>query len=558
MNTNLEYAVYMAVIYLRISRDDGDKDESDSITNQRDLILNFLKTHPEIQIYKIRIDDGYSGVNFDRPGIIQTMEDIRSGYANCIIVKDLSRFGRNHIEVGRYTEKIFPRLGVRFIAVNDNVDSIRNDLPGNDIIVPFKNLINDSYSRDISIKIRSNLEAKRQRGEFVGAFTPYGYRKADDNKNKLVVDEEAADVVRYIFSLYLQGYSAYKIAERLNQDDVLTPLDYKWQHGCALYSYWRKRQKGQWDHTNILRILSNPTYMGTLIQGRYTTPNYKVKKIVQKDRSKWCEKVNNHEPIIAPTIFRCIQKALKNDTLTGRSAEKLHSLAGVLKCGDCGANMSRKTVPSGGKKYIYYVCRAHKNNRKVCTPHNVSAEVLEKTILDVLNQQIRMAQDMEALLEQVQEIQYKQKIAARWERQIADKEEQIQKYQKLRIELYEDLKMEILSWEEYEELKAVFEQRIQEAECALSILLKEAEHIGEGKTDFCEWINEFKRYGSLQQLTREVVICLIDEVLVYEKKEGEIYPRIEVRFNYREETEMTENLLEELKLLKPGEAGVHG
>lgn len=558
MNTNLTITVYKAVLYLRISREDGDKDESDSITNQRDLILNFLKSHPEIQIYEIRIDDGYSGVNFERPGFKQMMNDIRSGNANCIIVKDLSRFGRNHIEVGKYTEKIFPHLGVRFIAVNDNVDSIQNEQRGNDIIVPFKNLINDAYSRDISIKIRSNLETKRRRGDFVGAFAPYGYRKSEDNKNKLEIDEEAAQVVRNIFSLYLQGYSAYKIAEYLNDSDVLTPMDYKRKNGSCFYTGFRNEQIGKWKHIMILRILSNPVYTGTLVQGKNTTPNYKVRKKIQKDKSKWNEVENTHDPIISINTFRNVQKVLKTDTRTGNSEEMLYCLAGIVKCGDCGANMIRKTVPSGNKKYVYYICSGHKGNRTVCSPHNINAEVLEKSILKILNCQICMVLNMETLLEKVKDIQCRQKVAARWEKQITSKQEEIRKYCNLKIDLYEDLKAGLLSKDEYDELKAVFEQRMQMAENALKLLQKEAELGGNGKENFCEWIGEFKKYGILEHLTREVVVSLLEEVLVYEKKKGERYPRIEVRFKYSEELEMTVNLLGDLKLLQSQEVGAHG
>ena len=233
METNLNTKIYNADLYLRLSKEDGDKEESDSITNQKELIFDYLKSMEDIKIHEVRVDDGYSGVNFNRPAFQQMLEDIKAGKVDCVITKDLSRFGRNHIEVGKYLEKIFPYLGVRFIAINDNYDSARSDTQTDNIIIPFKNLINDAYCRDISIKIRSNLEVKRKKGDFVGAFAPYGYRKSEADKNRLEIDEEAAENVRRIFRMYLQGSSAYKIAEVLNGEDVLTPMDYKKERGSA-------------------------------------------------------------------------------------------------------------------------------------------------------------------------------------------------------------------------------------------------------------------------------------------------------------------------------------
>ena len=357
MNTNLNTDVYDADVYLRLSKEDGDKEESDSITNQRELILEFLKSREDIRIHEVRVDDGYSGVNFERPAFQQMLEDIKAGKVNCVVTKDLSRFGRNHIEVGKYIEKIFPYLGVRFIAVNDNYDSLTNDTQTNNIIIPFKNLINDAYCRDISIKIRSNLEVKRKRGDFVGPFAPYGYRKSEEDKNKLEIDEEAAEVVRSIFRMYLQGSNAYKIAEKLNKKNILTPMDYKKENGSAFYTGFKKNLKSQWTHMHVLRILGNPVYTGTLVQGKETTPNYKVKKKVKRDQSKWSQVENTHDAIIPSVDFQNAQEQLQMDTRTGTAKEKIYYLSGIVKCGDCGANMVRKTVPSGKRKFK--IGRAH-------------------------------------------------------------------------------------------------------------------------------------------------------------------------------------------------------
>ncbi|MCI8891977.1 MAG: recombinase family protein [Eubacterium sp.] len=545
MNTNLNTDVYDADVYLRLSKEDGDKEESDSITNQRELILEFLKSREDIRIHAVRVDDGYSGVNFERPAFQQMLEDIKAGKVNCVVTKDLSRFGRNHIEVGKYIEKIFPYLGVRFIAVNDNYDSLTNDAQTNNIIIPFKNLINDAYCRDISIKIRSNLEVKRRRGDFVGPFAPYGYRKSEEDKNKLEIDEEAAEVVRSIFRMYLQGSNAYKIAEKLNKKNILTPMDYKKENGSAFYTGFKKNLKSQWTHMHVLRILGNPVYTGTLIQGKETTPNYKVKKKVKRDQSKWSQVENTHEAIIPSVDFQNAQEQLQMDTRTGSEKEKVYYLSGVVKCGDCGANMVRKTVPSGKRKFIYYVCGSHKGNKDICSSHSINAETLEESVLKLLNYQIKNVTDLGRILDKLEDAQIRKGEMEKRNRQITKKKEEVQKYNHLRLDLYEDYKDGLITKEEYLELKEIYEKRTQAAEQSLEAMEVEMAFFADGEKDTCGWINEFKKYGYLECLSREVVVSLIEQILVYEKKEGERYPRIEICFKYEDEFQASVNMLEE-------------
>ncbi len=547
MNANLNTEVYDADVYLRLSKEDGDKEESDSITNQRELILEFLKSKEDIRIHAVRVDDGYSGVNFERPAFRQMLEDIKTGKVNCVVTKDLSRFGRNHIEVGKYIEKIFPYLGVRFIAINDNYDSLTNDAQTNNIIIPFKNLINDAYCRDISIKIRSNLEVKRKKGDFVGPFAPYGYQKSEEDKNKLEIDEEAAEVVRSIFQMYLQGSNAYKIAEKLNKKNILTPMDYKKENGSAFYTGFKKNLKSQWTHMHVLRILGNPVYTGTLVQGKETTPNYKVKKKVKRDQSKWSQVENAHEAIIPTVDFQNAQEQLQMDTRTGTEKEKVYYLSGVVKCGDCGANMVRKTVPSGKRKFIYYVCGNHKGNKNICSSHSINAEALEESVRKLLNHQIKNVTDLGRILDKLEDAQIRKGELGKRNRQITKKKEEVEKYNHLRLDLYEDYKDELITKEEYLELKEIYEKRIQTAEQMLEAMEVEMAFLAEGEWSTCDWINEFKKYGYLESLSREVVVSLIGQILVYEKKEGERYPRIEIHFKYAVEFQASLSLLEELQ-----------
>ena len=216
---------YLTAQYLRLSQEDGDKEESNSIRNQRDLISDFAAQHNDIRIVDEYVDDGYSGANFERPAFQKMIEDIKKQKINCIIVKDLSRLGRNYIETGKYLEKIFPRLGVRFVSITDNYDSANEPGDLDQIIVPFKNLINDAYCRDISLKVRSQFEVKRKNGKYVGSFAMYGYCKDPVDKNHLIVDEYAAEIVQLIFNMKLDGYSPQHIADKLNEMHVLTPLE---------------------------------------------------------------------------------------------------------------------------------------------------------------------------------------------------------------------------------------------------------------------------------------------------------------------------------------------
>lgn len=282
MQHNTETKIWNATLYLRLSRDDGDKEESNSITGQRELLRDFIRTRPELREYAVRIDDGFTGSNFERPSFKKMLEDVKAGRTNCIIVKDLSRFGRNYLDAGEYIEKIFPFLGVRFIAVNDNYDSLGGKNASDELIIPFKNLINEAYCRDISVKVRTQLEVKRKSGQYIGAFAVYGYLKDETDKNRLVADEYAADVVRDIFKWKLEGMSPQDIAARLNHSGVLSPMEYKRSLGMRFATSFKANPQAAWSANAVLRILKNPVYTGVLIQGRETTPSYKVRKRVTK------------------------------------------------------------------------------------------------------------------------------------------------------------------------------------------------------------------------------------------------------------------------------------
>ena len=279
--------VYKAAKYIRLSYTDDKSNESNSVGNQRKLIEDFVSRHPEIELVSEKVDDGYSGVIFDRPAFKEMMDDIMEGKINCVIVKDLSRLGREYIETGRYMRRVFPAYGVRFIAINDNIDTL-NESAGDDLTVSVKNIMNEAYARDISIKTRSSLETKRKNGDFVGAFPVYGYRKSEDNHNLLVVDEYAAQVVRSIFRMRLEGFSPYAIANELNRLGTLSPLAYKKYYGLPhAKKGYTDRKDCRWSANTVTRILQDETYTGTLVQGRKGSQHFKLKEMESRPSSAW-------------------------------------------------------------------------------------------------------------------------------------------------------------------------------------------------------------------------------------------------------------------------------
>ena len=520
--------IYKVAIYLRLSKDDGDfsfagngKSESNSIHNQRELLMDFLAKHREMELYDEYKDDGRTGTNFERPEFKRMMDDVRCGKINCIIVKDLSRFGRDYIECGKYIEKIFPQLGIRFIAVNDGFDT---DYAGStdSIVIPFKNLINDSYSRDISVKVRSNLDIKRRQGECIASFAVYGYEKDPENKNHLVIDEYAADIVRDIFKWKVEGLSPNRIAARLNELGILSPMEYKKARGSRLKTGFRTGGKTLWNHVAVRRILKNEMYTGVMVQGKRTTPNYKTKKLIYKCESEWVRVENRHEAIISHFQFDMVQQILREDTRAGAEQTAVHSYCGRIVCGDCGATMVRKTVNSGGKRYVYYVCSANKANRTVCSKHSIREDVLDQAVLVTVQQQIRTILDMDQAMQQIEALSWERSEIKKIEANVEYQSQVIEKNNVLRLGVYEDLRAGLLSREEFLTLKEEFAARIDEAKQALDRLICDKSNIQQGLSEQQSWLSQFRKYKNISEISRLVVVHLIERIRVFEDSEIEV------------------------------------
>lgn len=530
-------------LYLRLSKEDEKVGESESIINQKIMLTDFVNSKDDLELVSIKVDDGYSGGNFERPAFKELMEDIKNRKINCIVVKDFSRFGRDFIEVGRYLEEIFPFMNVRFISVNDNYDSFKNNDSLDNLLIPFKNLINDSYLRDISLKIRSSLDVKRKNGDFIGSFVTYGYLKDPKNPNKIIVDDVASKVVKEIFKYRINGFSADKIAKKLNENGILTPMDYKKSIGLNFNTSFKKNVKCKWTAKAIFRILENPIYIGILEQKKYTTPNYKIKKpnIVPKDKRIISE--NHHEAIISKEIFYNVQNLMLRDTRIAPNKEKVYLLSGIVNCGECGSNLIRKNNSTKDKPYIYYVC-SNAKNKKGCVGSNIKENILEDIIFQSLKSHISNIVELNKVLNVVDIVPYTKKEIQKIEEQINLKKKELLKYRNIKLKLYEDLKSSILTEQEYKDFIIIYTKRIQDIE---KLIYKFKEQIKNliNKNEYNQlWIQYFNKYKNIQSLNRELIVNLIDEIKIYKDK------KIEIHFKYENEYKSLISYLKNIKELK--------
>ena len=519
---------YRAAIYLRLSREDGDfscsseKLESNSISNQRLVIMDFLKKCPEITFVREYCDDGYTGANFDRPDFQKMIEAVQRGEIDCIVVKDLSRFGREYIDSGAYIQKLFPALGVRFIAINDNYDNAQPGAADNELILPFKNLMNDSYCRDISIKVRSNLEAKRRNGQFVGSKVVYGYMRAPDNKNLLAIDPEAAAVVQDIFRWKIDGQSPAQIADRLNRNHIPSPIEYKKGKGSKQRTSFQTKEVEQWSAVAIYRILKNEVYIGTLVQGKTTSPNHKVKKTVRKAPEEWCRTEHAHEAIIAPAQFDLVQRLMLDDTRSPTGAKCVHLFSGKVFCADCGSTMVRKTSHTNGYKYTYFICGGNKADKQLCSSHMIRESTVYDAVLAVIQAQIAAAMDMSAALRQVDSLAWENRELERIKSKRAFQEEIVDKNRRLKAGAYDDFKNGFISREDYKTFTEQFERQIRAAMDAIAQLDQERNSIMGGLAKQQGWLAQFAKYENIQELSRNSVAALVDRIEIRENKDIDV------------------------------------
>ena len=519
--------IWRAALYVRLSREDGDKVESDSIANQKELLHQFVDLEPDISVFNVYVDDGWSGTNFDRPEFNRMMSDMKQGKIDCVIVKDLSRLGRNYIEAGQYIEKIFPLLDIRFISVTDNLDSFKNPQSMNNIIVPFKNLINDEYCRDISNKVRSSLDMKRKQGKHIGSFACYGYMKDPEDHNHLIIDEEAASVVRNIYQWYISGMSMLAITQKLNALKIPNPSSYKKMQGLN-YKSNEKTSDGKWQDSSIRRILGNQMYIGNLVQGVLKIKSYKVQVAQRVNKEDWIIVEGTHEPIISKEDFETVQTLLKRRTRKAPRNNEVYLFSGYVRCGDCGRSMARKHLHHDYGDYTYFVCTTHtKLDKTACSKHTTRADKLEKIVLSAIQSQIALAVDMDQAICDINKNDNVNKEAVRLRKLLEKSKAEVQKFEEMMLDLYPDWKSGAISQAEYIKLKGRFEGQKQNAIQKIESYKDQIEHVEKGQDSSNEFLEKFIKYRNIDKLTREVLVALVDMIYIYEDH------KIKIVFKYR-------------------------
>lgn len=376
---------YIVGIYLRLSKDDERAGESLSIENQRRILNNYVREQGWA-IYDEYVDDGISGTSFNRPGVQRMLEDAKNGKINLIICKDLSRFGRNYIQVGQYTDYIFPMYNIRFIALNDGIDTLNSDSANMDMM-PIRNVFNEWHAANTSKKVRAVIAANAKAGKFMSPYCPYGYVKGDDEMRTPVIDPYAANIVLRIFQMRAQGMKPKQIAAILNDEGVLTPFDYYYQRIGKPSPYHNSHL---WENRNVHNILNNPIYIGTLAQLRTTTVSYKNHKRIDKDESEWAVIENNHEAIVPKELWDKVREFEKSVSVGKRDKKgELSPLSGLLFCDGCGWKIRKASTGGGG-----YICSYHNRfGKQYCSTHYIGKAKLEGFILADIQDMCEFAKD---------------------------------------------------------------------------------------------------------------------------------------------------------------------
>lgn len=533
---------YNVAVYLRLSRDDepyGGSAESNSIRSQRDMIRSYIREQDDMEIYDIYVDDGWSGANFDRPSFKRMMEDIRAGHVDCVIVKDLSRLGRDYIEAGRLIQKTFPAFSVRFIALNDNFDSLTADFNEKTLVLPVKNFINDAYCSDISKKVKSHQQVKRERGDFIGAFAVYGYRKDPGNINHLVVDKYAARIVKKIFAWRIAGLSNLAIAEKLDGMGILSPMEYKKSQGEKFSTGFITNIKARWSAVAVKRILTNELYMGMMVQGKSEKTSYKVRRLTEKPREDWIRVADTHEAVVSAEDFKTVQRLLEVDTRASAGKEGCHIFTGFLYCGDCGEPMIRRVNRYKDTKKVYFICPT-RNKGLGCTRHSIPEEKLRSLVLAGLQQQLALFLDKSRVLSQIEKMEVQFDEVAVFGREIQKLQKEQEKYVSLRAGLYEDLKQGIITEEDFRDFRQIYESQYQAAETAIRQQEDVIKDLFKAGVSAGANLEKMKSTLEITELNRDILVTFVSRIIVYEDK------RVFLEFGAK-------NMFEKVMMLQGGE-----
>jgi DNA invertase Pin-like site-specific DNA recombinase len=489
--------------------------------------MEYLDSHEDLQLYDIYVDDGYTGTNFDRPAFVRLHSDIESKKVQCVVVKDLSRLGRNMSMVSDLINDFFPSNKIRFVSVTDGICREYYDVDtSQDMVIDLKNMFNGFYPKDISKKVRSTFKTKQAKGQFIGAFASYGYTKSEDDHNKLEIDEYAASVVKRIFALYLSGMGQNTIAKTLNEEGVLCPSEYKKQIGLNYHNSNRLDGTSYWTYSTIRRVLQNEFYIGNTVQNKNFRQLCK-KKAVSMPREQWIVVENTHEPIIDRDTWERVQDLLKRNTRQTELNQNIHMFAGFLKCGDCG----RAMVKIRRKGVVTFNCGSYNRyGRKYCSIHSITEDELESIILDDLNTIIHSVHDLEKLIEEEQA--EKRAEAIRSLGDVSQSQTEIQRLKKKQEQAYEDYSDGIISREDYLKYKEKYERQAAAIQSKIDVV---NQMLDDQSVAISPWIEKLLAGEPLDHLDRQTVVELISMIYIYEDK------TIRIVYNFSEELDVLLN-----------------
>lgn len=504
-------------IYIRLSKEDlkkakEGKDDSNSVKNQRDLLNDFYQKHlEEFESISEFVDDGHTGTDANREDFQRLLSDVMSGRINCVIVKDLSRFARNYSDAGSLIDNLFVQMGVRFISLAENVDSYRNPDSVSSIIVPITNVMNDQYCYQTSKKIRQVFDYKRRNGQYIGSFAPYGYIKDPKDKHQLLVDPDAAEIVKLIYKMTLQGITRRAIVHHLNDHGIPCPTVYRRIKGLPVSS--SADENPMWGDRTLTTILANPIYTGDLVQGRRRVKSYKVHEIEAVPEDEWVTVPDTHEAIIDKATFEKVQALLKRDTRTAPRKRELHLFSGFLRCADCGKSVTR--CVSG--KNVYYACSTYKNrSRLACSMHSIKHEPLELAVLFAVRQQVHLAFSYSEAVSRINSAPTKKSQSFRLDDLISAKERELAKVTRYKQSLYQDWKDGEITQQDYRDMKADYERQAADLSDVLSRLTAERAELATGVNNEHPALVAFMKYQNIDKLNREILIELVDYIKVYE------------------------------------------
>lgn len=507
--------LWKTALYIRLSKEDGN-DISLSVINQKQRLLDFIgKNSGEFELVKAFIDDGYTGTDSNRNAFQNMLEEIRAKKINCVIVKDPSRLSRNYIEAGHYMEQLFVDFDVRFISLELPVlDSYKCPEQMNSIMVPIQNVINDDFCRQTSVKIRNVFDMKRENGEFIGAFAPYGYKKNPKDRHSLLIDEEAAGVVKDIYAWYVYGgMSKSGIVKKLNILGVSSPAMYKKQKGMKYSNPNCNTISGLWSTRTVTGILSNPTYLGHMVQGRQKVKSYKVHTKTAMPKEEWFYVENTQEPLVTQELFDKAGNLQERDVRTAPGQDGLYLFSGFVRCADCNKSMTRRT----SKNHVYYACRTYtEQSNDKCTKHSIRLDVMEKAVLEAVRVQIKLIDAVENIIDAINEAAADTQKSKKIEYLLKKNEKELFKNTDIADNLYTDWKCGNLTEAEYRRMKIKFTEEMNRLTLIINCLQEECRNMESGKSANYPTLEDFLKYRNIVKLDRGILTELVNVIYIHE------------------------------------------